>query len=151
MVARRIAGRRPPVVCVHGAGVSSREFRRFVQVLGHRHDAWTVDLPGFGAGPGPRHPLGLRALADAPVEWLAAVGLDHVVLLGGSFGCQVAVDAAVRHPERIAGLVLVGPTVDPADAAWPPQTLLLPVRRRGSLRTIHAATWPPSTGPPPGG
>ncbi|MGW7820484.1 alpha/beta fold hydrolase [Streptomyces puniciscabiei] len=114
MVAWRIAGRRPPVVCVHGAGVSSREFLRFVRVLGHRHDAWTVDLPGFGASPGPRHPLGLRALADALVEWLTVLGLDHVVLLGGSFGCQVAVDAAVRHPERIAGLVLVGPTVDPA-------------------------------------
>ncbi|WP_433447174.1 alpha/beta fold hydrolase [Streptomyces sp. CA-142005] len=114
MVACRIAGRRPPVVCVHGAGVSSREFQPFIEVLGHRHDAWTVDLPGFGASAGPRHPLGLRALADALAEWLAAVGLGQVVLLGGSFGCQVAVDAAVRHPDRIAGLVLVGPTLDPA-------------------------------------
>ncbi|GEC02367.1 alpha/beta hydrolase [Streptomyces spinoverrucosus] len=123
MVAWRIAGRKPPVVCVHGAGVSSREFQPFVEVLGRRHDAWTVDLPGFGASAGPRHPLGLRALADALVEWLTAVDLDQVVLLGGSLGCQVAVDAAARHPDRIAGLVLVGPTVDPAARSFLHQLL----------------------------
>jgi pimeloyl-ACP methyl ester carboxylesterase len=123
MVAWRIAGRKPPVVCVHGAGVSAREFQPFIEVLGHRHDAWAVDLPGFGASAGPRYPLGLRALADALVEWLTAVELDQVVLLGGSFGCQVAVDAAVRHPDRVAGLVLVGPTVDPAARSFVRQLL----------------------------
>ncbi|SPE63921.1 N-formylmaleamate deformylase [Streptomyces netropsis] len=111
------------MVCVHGAGVSSREFQPFLEVLGRRHDAWTVDLPGFGASGGPRRPLGMRALADALAEWLTAVGLDQAVLLGGSFGCQVAVDAAVRHPHRIAGLVLVGPTVDPAARSFIRQLL----------------------------
>ncbi|MEU0108440.1 alpha/beta hydrolase [Streptomyces sp. NPDC006251] len=114
VVAWRSAGRGPSVVCVHGAGVSSREFQPFIEVLGRRRDAWTVDLPGFGASGGPPRPLGLRALADAVAEWLTAVGLEQAVLLGGSFGCQVAVEAAVRHPDRITGLVLVGPTVDPA-------------------------------------
>ncbi|WP_171109253.1 MULTISPECIES: alpha/beta hydrolase [unclassified Streptomyces] len=114
MVAWRVSGPRPPVVCVHGAGVSSREFLPFLEALGPRHEAWAVDLPGFGASEGPGD-LGLRALADALVEWLAAVGLNQeVVLLGGSFGCQVVVDAVVRHPCRITGLVLVGPVVDPA-------------------------------------
>ncbi|WP_063739365.1 alpha/beta fold hydrolase [Streptomyces iakyrus] len=123
MVAWRIGGPGPSVVCVHGAGVSSREFQPFLKVLGHRHDAWTVDLPGFGASSGPPYPLGLRALADALADWLAAVDLDPVVLLGGSFGCQVAVDAAVRHPDRIAALVLVGPTLDPAARGFVRQLL----------------------------
>ncbi|MEU0671053.1 alpha/beta hydrolase [Streptomyces lavendulocolor] len=114
MVAWRASGARPSVVCVHGAGVTSREFQPFIRVLGRRHDVWSVDLPGFGASSGPPRPLGLRALADAVAQWQAAVDLDRVVLLGGSFGCQVAVDAAVRHPDRVAGLVLVGPTVDSA-------------------------------------
>ncbi|WP_158716113.1 alpha/beta fold hydrolase [Streptomyces sp. NRRL B-24720] len=123
MVAWRSAGRAPAVVCIHGAGVSSREFRPFVEALGHHHDAWTVDLPGFGASAGPPKPLDLRALADAVAEWLSAVGMDQVVLLGGSFGCQVAVDVAVRHPARIAGLVLVGPTVDAAARGFVRQLL----------------------------
>src|SRR3954468_12580081 len=106
VVAWRCTGRGPSVVCVHGAGVSSREFRPFLEVFGRRHDVWALDLPGFGASTGPAHPLGLRALADARAGWLSAMGLEHVVLLGGSYGCQVAVDTAVRHPGRVAGLVL---------------------------------------------
>ncbi|MFF9408163.1 alpha/beta fold hydrolase [Streptomyces anandii] len=115
MVAWRIPGPRPPVVCVHGAGVSSREFLPFLKALGSRRETWTVDLPGFGASDGPPEPLGLRALADALIDWLTAVDLEQAVFLGGSFGCQVVVDAALRHPDRAAALVLVGPTVD-ADA-----------------------------------
>lgn len=34
-------------------------------------------------------------------------------MLGGSFGCQWAVELAARFPGRIGALVLVGPTVDP--------------------------------------
>jgi pimeloyl-ACP methyl ester carboxylesterase len=35
-------------------------------------------------------------------------------VLGNSFGCQVAVELAIRRPDLVAALVLVGPTVDPA-------------------------------------
>ncbi|MEU0722531.1 alpha/beta hydrolase [Streptomyces lavendulocolor] len=130
------------MVCVHGAGVSSREFRPFIQILGGRQDAWTVDLPGFGASGGPPHPLNLHALADALAEWLTTVAPDKVVLLGGSFGCQVAVDTAVRHPDRIAGLVLVGPTVDPAARGFTrrtttrrlPRRVSYAMRKEGGLR-----------------
>jgi pimeloyl-ACP methyl ester carboxylesterase len=108
-------GRGQPVaVCVHGAGVSSREWLPLVAELGCARQVWTVDLPGFGASRGLSHMLGLPALTDAWVDWLAAAGLQRVCLIGGSFGCQVAVDAAVRYPDRVSHLVLVGPTVDPA-------------------------------------
>ncbi|MEU6089761.1 alpha/beta hydrolase [Streptomyces sp. NPDC047085] len=127
LTAWRDPGRRPPVVCVHGAGVSSREFLPFLEALAPHHDAWAVDLPGFGASQDPSYgseqPLGLRALADSLDDWLAAADLDPAVLLGSSFGCQVAVDFTVRRPERVAALVLVGPTVDPAARGFLHQVL----------------------------
>ncbi|MEV0232603.1 alpha/beta hydrolase [Nonomuraea sp. NPDC050786] len=109
----------PPVVCVHGAGVSSRELRPLVATLGEHLPAWTVDLPGFGQSTKPPYALGLTELADALADWLAAEGLPPACLAGCSFGCQVAVDVAVRHPERVRSLVLIGPTVDPAARSWP--------------------------------
>lgn len=45
------------------------------------------------------------------------------MLLSGHFGCQVAADTALRHTDRIAGLVLVGPTVDPAARGFVRQLL----------------------------
>lgn len=110
----------PAVVCVNGAGVSSRELRPLVSRLAVAHDAWTVDLPGFGQSAKPDVALGLPALAEAMEDWLSAAGLPEVVLVGTSFGCQIAVEAAVRFPGRVRGLVLVGPTVDPEGRAWAP-------------------------------
>ena len=46
-----------------------------------------------------------------------------MAVLGNSFGCQVAVELAVRHPDRVAGLVLVGPTMDPSARTAPRQIL----------------------------
>ncbi|MFI7705054.1 alpha/beta fold hydrolase [Nonomuraea sp. NPDC049480] len=107
-----------PVVCVHGAGVSSRELGPLVAALGERVPAWTVDLPGFGKSTKPPRPLDLSALADALAGWLAAAELPPACLVGCSFGCQLAVDVAVRHPRRVRSLVLVGPTVDPRARSW---------------------------------
>ncbi|MEW1757400.1 alpha/beta hydrolase [Streptomyces cyaneofuscatus] len=85
MVAWNLPGRKPSVVCVHGAGVSSRELLPFMQVLGPRHDAQTVDLPGFGASGGPPYPPDLHALAETLAECLTILDLERVVLRGGSF------------------------------------------------------------------
>ncbi|MFC7109863.1 alpha/beta fold hydrolase [Nonomuraea rubra] len=108
----RSHGPGPAVVCLHGAGVSSRELLPFVRAMGVTHDAWSLDLPGFGRSEKPRAPLTLTALADAVAGWVAESGLQRPCLLGGSFGCQVAVDVAARHPGAAGALVLVGPTVD---------------------------------------
>ncbi|MGW3353171.1 alpha/beta fold hydrolase [Nonomuraea rubra] len=110
---RQGPGPGPAVVCVHGAGVSSRELLPFVEAMGELREAWSVDLPGFGHSDKPAEPLTLPALADAVAGWVAETGLERPCLLGGSFGCQVVVEVAVRHPGRVGALVLVGPTVDP--------------------------------------
>ncbi len=70
-------------------------------------------MPGFGQSAKPPLPLTLPELTDALAGWLQAAGLRQPCLLGASFGCQIAVDLAVRYPDRVGTLVLVGPTVDP--------------------------------------
>jgi pimeloyl-ACP methyl ester carboxylesterase len=108
----------PTVVCVHGAGVSSRPMMRLVRRLGAETAVWTVDLPGFGKSSKPPRPLGLAGLADALAGWLAAMDIADACLLGSSFGCQIATDVAVRHGDRVAALVLSGPTTDPTARSW---------------------------------
>jgi pimeloyl-ACP methyl ester carboxylesterase len=61
----------------------------------------------------PIHPLDIPGLADALRRWLLDNKLAPAIVIGVSFGCQVAVDLAARHPTTVDRLVLVGPTVDP--------------------------------------
>jgi len=71
------------------------------------------DLPGFGLSENPTHVFTLSELADTLVAWMDALQLAQAIFIGNSFGCQVLIDLAVRHPTRVNCLVLTAPAVDP--------------------------------------
>ncbi len=104
---------RLPVILIHGYGVSSRYLVPIAKLLAAERPVYLPDLPGHGRSEDPGWTLTVPELASALYEWMDAIGLDRVVLLGNSMGCQIAVELAVRHPERIDRLILIGPTVDP--------------------------------------
>ncbi len=107
-------GAGPPLVCVHGIGVTGRYFEPLADVLASDHRVLVPDLPGWGRSPKPSRALSLPELADALVDFLAAEGVTSPVpVVANSLGCQISVELALRHPGRISSLVLIGPTVDP--------------------------------------
>lgn len=109
------------LVLVPGLGLDERAWRPTVEALSTRGlDADRVrvaHLPGYGlpavAGPD----LGPEATARRLLE--SALGPEPVVLAGHSAGCQVVAHTAALAPDRVAALVLVGPTTDPRAAGWP--------------------------------
>ena len=112
-----------PVVMAHGLAVSHRYLMPLAVALAGHHRVHVLDLPGFGLSDDPGRVLDVAGHADHLAGWLKAAGLDRAAVLGNSFGCQVAVDLAVRHPSRVRALVLVGPTMDPAARTAPRQVL----------------------------
>jgi 2-hydroxy-6-oxonona-2,4-dienedioate hydrolase len=104
----------PNLVFVHGLLVSSRYFEPTARQLWNDFSVWAPDMPGFGKSENPRQTLDVIGLADALRRWLDELELRDVVLVANSFGCQYAVDLVARDPSRAIGLVLLGPTVDPA-------------------------------------
>jgi 2-hydroxy-6-oxonona-2,4-dienedioate hydrolase len=108
----------PPVVLLHGVGVSSRNMAPTAAALAHRCRVYVPDLPGHGRTSKPDHPLRLPEHARVLTAWLDAVGLARVDVLGNSYGCQVAVELAVQSPERVHRVALQGPIVDPAASHW---------------------------------
>lgn len=111
----RRAGRgaaHPPIVLVHGIGVSSRYMIPTAERLASTYRVFAPDLPGFGLSDKPRAALTIPQLADSLDAWLDANGIDRPVLVGNSNGCQVIADLASRRPGRCSALVLNSPTVD---------------------------------------
>lgn len=103
----------PPLIFVHGLGVSSRYLLPTAKLLAPSFTVYAPDLPGTGRSEKPRRALDVPQLARALLGWLDAMQLDRASFLGNSLGCQVLIELAVIAPERVDRLVLTGPTVDP--------------------------------------
>jgi pimeloyl-ACP methyl ester carboxylesterase len=101
-----------PIVLVHGFS-SSRALKPVIKALGRRRPVYAPDLPGFGMSDQPVRPLGVSGLADALRRWMIDNELTPAVVVGFSFGCQIAADLAARHPALVERLALVAPTFDP--------------------------------------
>jgi pimeloyl-ACP methyl ester carboxylesterase len=76
------------------------------------------DLPGSGRSERPVRPLGIGGAADLLAEVLGRGRGRAAAIVANSYGCQVALMLAVRCPDLVAPLVLVGPTVDPRYRSW---------------------------------
>jgi pimeloyl-ACP methyl ester carboxylesterase len=109
-----VAGAGPPIVLCHGITAT----RRYV-VHGSRaleragHAVLTYDARGHGEsdpappGGGYGYP---ELVADLERVLGERVGEERFVLGGHSMGAHTAVSYALAHPERLAGLVVIGPT-----------------------------------------
>jgi len=71
---------------------------------------YVPDMPGFGCSPGPKAAMGMEELGDWVVRLMGEMGVKRAHLAANSIGCQVALAIARRHPDRVGGVVLVGPT-----------------------------------------
>jgi 2-hydroxy-6-oxonona-2,4-dienedioate hydrolase len=106
-------GASPPVVLVHGLGVSSRYFLPTQMRLARDFHVFAPDLPGFGESESPRNVLTVSELADVLDDWLETLGVGPSALVGNSLGCQIIVDLALRRPQLLTCAVLNSPTIDP--------------------------------------
>jgi len=98
------------VLALHGWGRSHADFDAVLNGLVGSHEgtgAIALDLPGFGASPVPPAAGGAAVYADL-IEPVLDDCAARVVVVGHSFGGRVAVELAVRRPERVASLVLCG-------------------------------------------
>ena len=101
-----------PIVLVHGF-CSSRSLRPLIKALGTSRPVFAPDLPGFGLSEQPVHPLDVPGLADSLRRWIFDNDLAPAIVVGVSFGCQVAIELAASHPSAVDRLALVSPVFDP--------------------------------------
>jgi 2-hydroxy-6-oxonona-2,4-dienedioate hydrolase len=107
-------GEGPPVVLIHGYGLSGTYMLPLARALARSCTTYAPDLPGQGKSDPVRESLGISARADVLGGWIDAVGLGRALVVANSFGSQIVTDLAVRRPECVGPLVLIGPTIDPA-------------------------------------
>jgi pimeloyl-ACP methyl ester carboxylesterase len=121
------------VVLVHGYGSSTRSYEPMFDALTKHYRVIALDLPGFGLSdrrPGDYSP---DALADVVRDVLDKKGVHRIHLVGHSWGASIVLAFALRHPERLARLVVI--------SGWLYEDQILPFMRWGQVSGIGEALY----------
>lgn len=103
---------RLPIVLVHGIGMSHRYLARLHRELTRDRAVFSLDLPGFGGLPRPRHDASVPEIARGLAEVVESMSEGPVILVGQSMGSQWVVELARQRPDLVSSVVVIGPVVD---------------------------------------
>src|SRR6266851_8730801 len=122
------AGKGTPVILIHGSGpgVSAwANWSRAIPSLAEHFHVFAYDQLGFGYTELPKeHSYGLEQWTEHLLSFMSAVGVQKAHLVGNSMGAAVALAAAVKYPEAVDRLVLMGamgvrfPLSEGINAVW---------------------------------
>ncbi len=106
------AGSGQPVVLIHGAGPGASglsNWSRNIEHLARDFHVITVDLPGFGRSQKMPIPSAFFEFYGLHIgKLLDAMGLDKAHLVGNSLGGGTSMMLALRRPDKVGKMVLMG-------------------------------------------
>jgi len=113
-----------PVLFVHSLAGNGGQWALQLDHLRRRRRAAALDLRGHGeSDPAEDGDYSIAGLAGDVAAAADQLGLRRFLLAGHSLGALVAIEYAGRHPDRVAGLLLVDPSGDtsrvPAEESRP--------------------------------
>ncbi|WP_334183154.1 alpha/beta fold hydrolase [Novosphingobium sp.] len=100
-------GDNPPVILIHGVGLSQAMWGAQKAALKHAYRVITLDMLGHGGSTAPAADAGLDDYADQVAALMDRLGVEKAILVGFSMGALVARAFALRFPGRLSGLVLL--------------------------------------------
>lgn len=103
-----VRGQGPALVLLHDGLVFSATWDDQMPAFSPHFRTVRYDRRGYGLSEPPREAY--SDLDDLHAV-LNALKIDRAVLVGNSNGSRLAVDYTLAHPDRVSGLVLVGPVV----------------------------------------
>jgi pimeloyl-ACP methyl ester carboxylesterase len=143
----------PAVLLLHGFPSSSHMFRNLIPALADQYHVVAPDFPGFGQSSAPpvdKFTYTFAKLANVVEKFAEKVELTRYALYVQDYGGPVGFRLAVKHPERVTGLVVQNGNAyeegldndfwKPLKAYWKDHTDRNAEPLRGFL-TIKATRW----------
>ena len=94
------------IIFIHGLCCGGVDWSAQTAHFAHRAEVTAPDMPGHGSTAADGEPS-IEAMADVVNRLRQQTPAIPTVLAGHSMGCRIALEAARREPDGIAGLVLV--------------------------------------------
>jgi 3-oxoadipate enol-lactonase len=104
-----------PLLLLHGWGGGASHWRRVWTALATRYRCIAPDLPGWGDSEKPKVPYTFEWYADWLADLLETLDASPAFVAGHSMGGSIALQLALRHPDRVRKLALLNPVVRGSD------------------------------------
>ena len=103
-----------PILFLHGNGESGEYFVNQIDVFAEKYHVYAVDTRGHGRTPRGEAPFTISQFADDLKGFVDEHGMERAHILGFSDGGNIALQFAIRYPERVDKLILDGANLDPS-------------------------------------
>lgn len=94
------------IVMVHGFGADKDNWLRMARHFSSRYHVVVPDLPGFGESSRPTGSYDVGTQAERLADFIQALGVGKVHLVGNSMGGHIVALYAARYPDRVRSLAL---------------------------------------------
>ncbi len=105
----REIGQGPVLIFLHGPWTESSQWLPTIDYLYSDYYCFAPDLLGFGESEEPNVHYSIELQAECLNEYLEALKLSEVYLIGHSLGSWIASSYALKNPDKVKGLVLISP------------------------------------------
>jgi pimeloyl-ACP methyl ester carboxylesterase len=99
----------PVVIFLHGSWEDNKQWARIVEPLSQNFHCFAIDLLGFGNSMAIETPSSIEMEVDCLHEFVTALKLRPVYLIGHSLGAWIAVSYTLKYPDLVQGVVAISP------------------------------------------
>jgi pimeloyl-ACP methyl ester carboxylesterase len=96
----------PPLLLIQGLGYTADMWHRILPALGETRRVVRFDNRGVGRSDLPDGEWSMEEMADDAARVLDAAAVESAYVMGVSMGGVIAQESALRHPDRVRGLIL---------------------------------------------
>jgi len=114
-----VYGRGKPVILLHGWLGSWGLWQETMSYLGRYYRTYAMDFWGFGESGKQRQTYAIQDFVSLVNQFMEQLGITHAPLVGHSMGGTVSLSVAIRYPERVSKVVVVGSPIVGSSLAFP--------------------------------
>jgi pimeloyl-ACP methyl ester carboxylesterase len=103
-----VYGRGRPVILLHGWLGSWGLWQETMSFLGQHYRTYALDFWGFGESGKKRETYAVQDFVSLVGQFMEQLGIVRAPLVGHSMGGTVSLSVAIRYPERVSKVVVVG-------------------------------------------
>jgi len=107
-----VYGRGRPVILLHGWLGSWGLWQETMTYLGRYYRTYALDFWGFGESGNKQSSYTVADFVAMVNEFMDQLGIVRAPLVGHSMGGTVSLGVAIRYPDRISGVTVIGSPVD---------------------------------------